>query len=43
MDVPNDISKMFKMINFDTREGVVGKNSYVTSDGDIADLFKKTL
>ena len=40
MDVPNDISKMFKMINFDTREEVVGKNSYVTSDGDIADLFK---
>ena len=40
MDVPNDISKMFKMINFDTREEVVGKNSYVTNDGDIADLFK---
>ena len=32
--------KCLKMINFDTREEVVGKNSYVTSDGDIADLFK---
>ena len=38
-DVPNDISKVFDMIDFETREKVVGKNMYITTESDIKALF----
>lgn len=34
-DVPNNISKLFKMVNYHTRETVVGIDSYILSNDDI--------
>ena len=39
MDVPNDISKLFEMVDFDTREKVIGRNTYITTDSDIDAMF----
>ncbi len=39
MDVPNDISLIFKMTDFETRETVIGKDSYLTTSKDIDELL----
>ncbi len=39
LDVPNDISHIFEMVNFNTREEVIGKNYYLTTDKDVDALF----
>lgn len=43
MDVPNDISAVFEMIDFETREEVLGRNQYTITTQDIdaicADVF----
>ena len=43
MDVPNDISVVFEMIDFETREEVLGRNQYTITTQDIdaicADVF----
>lgn len=38
-DVPNNISQMFTMIDFTTKETVIGKDSYLATDDDIQQLF----
>lgn len=38
-DVPNDVSSVFEMIDFETRETVVGKNTYLTTENDVSQLF----
>lgn len=40
LDVPNDISKLFELINFQTNDTVVGHEMYLTTSQDIAALFK---
>lgn len=40
MDVPNDISYIFEMVDYTTRETVVGRNSYMTTAQDIEALFQ---
>lgn len=39
-DVPNDISLIFGMIDFETRETVIGKDSYLITSKDIEELWK---
>lgn len=39
MDVPNNVSRIFEMISFDTRDTVVGKDFYLSSTQDIADML----
>ena len=39
-DVPNDISLIFGMIDFETRETVIGKDSYLITSKDIDELWK---
>ena len=38
-DVPNDISQLFEMVNYKTRKTVVGRNSYLTSDEELYEIF----
>lgn len=38
-DVPNDISQLFEMVNYKTRKTVVGRNSYLTSDEELDEIF----
>lgn len=40
MDVPNDISRIFEMVNYSTRETVVGRNEYLATEKDIDALFE---
>ncbi len=39
LDVPNDISTLFEMIDFQTREEVMGKDMYTTTKQDVDALF----
>lgn len=39
-DVPNDISKLFEMINYKTQREVIGKNAYILNGDDIKEVFK---
>lgn len=39
LDVPNDISTLFEMIGFQTREEVMGRDMYTTTKQDVDDLF----
>ena len=39
MDVPNDVSRIFEMIDYPTREKVIGRNTYNVTEADINDLF----
>mgnify|MGYP004522084221 CR=1 FL=1 len=39
MDVPNDISKLFELIDFHTNNVVIGHESYLTTTQDIDALF----
>lgn len=39
MDVPNDISQIFEMVGFSTRETVVGKDKYLPTEEDIDNMF----
>lgn len=39
-DVPNDISLIFEMMDFETRETVIGKDSYLITSKDIDELWK---
>lgn len=39
MDVPNDISKLFEIVNFNTREKVFGKELYFSTDEDIQEIL----
>ena len=38
-DVPNDVSKMFEMVDYETRETVVGRDSYLMTYEDIDKIF----
>lgn len=38
-DVPNDISKIFVMVNYSTKHKVFGKDSYFVTDEEIKNLF----
>lgn len=38
-DVPNDISQIFEMVDYFTREKVIGRNIYETPEADIDALF----
>lgn len=38
-DVPNDISKLFEMVNYITKHTVVGKDSYLVTADDINRMF----
>lgn len=38
MDVPNDISAVFEMIDFETREEVLGRNRYAMTAQDVDDM-----
>lgn len=40
MDVPNDISCAFEMIDFNTREIVIGRNRYLAVGQDIDCMFE---
>lgn len=40
MDVPNDISKLFEIIDFETVNTVIGKDSYFATTQDIDELFE---
>ena len=40
MDVPNDISHIFDMVNYVTREKVIGRNSYKVTEQDIEAMFQ---
>lgn len=40
MDVPNDISHIFDMVNYVTREKVIGRNSYEVTEQDIEAMFQ---
>lgn len=40
MDVPNDISHIFDMVNYITREKVIGRNSYEVTEQDIEAMFQ---
>ena len=39
-DVPNDISHIFSLLNFSTREIVIGKNQYLITEQDIDKMFE---
>ena len=38
-DVPNDVSKMFEMVDYETRETVIGRDSYLMTYEDIDKIF----
>lgn len=38
-DVPNDISKLFSMVNYSTNREVVGRDAYLTNQDDINEMF----
>lgn len=38
-DVPNDISKLFSMVNYNTNREVVGRDTYLTNQDDILEMF----
>ena len=38
MDVPNDISSIFEMLDFETRETVIGRDMYNITEQDILEL-----
>ena len=38
-DVPNDISQIFEMVNYSTREKVIGRDIYVATEADIKAMF----
>ena len=38
MDVPNDISAVFEMIDFETREEVLWRNRYAMTAQDVDDM-----
>ena len=40
-DVPNDVSKLFELVNFQTNDIVVGYETYLTKPKDIQALFNK--
>ena len=40
IDVPNDVSKLFRLVGWETRHTVLGFNEYAATDEDIANLFK---
>ncbi len=40
LDVPNDISKLFELIDFQTNNTVIGYESYLTTSQDINALFQ---
>lgn len=40
IDVPNDISKLFEMIDFETIHTVVGRDEYLATNQDIDALFQ---
>ena len=40
LDVPNDISKLFELIDFQTNNTVVGHESYLVTSQDITTLFE---
>lgn len=39
-DVPNDISKIFKMVNFNTKNHVYGRNQYPITEDEIDKIFQ---
>ena len=39
LDIPNDISKLFELINFQTNNTVAGHGLYLATSQDIASLF----
>ena len=39
-DVPNDISQIFEMVDYDTKEEVIQRNNYVMTKDDIDKIFK---
>ena len=39
-DVPNDISELFSLKDWETRETVIGKDTYVATSQDIESLFQ---
>ena len=39
MDVPNDVSKLFSMIGFKTRECVIGYEQYVATEEDVCEII----
>ena len=39
MDVPNDISKLFGMVDYSTKDTVIGKESYLATEEDIRDMW----
>lgn len=41
MDVPNNISRIFEMIDFETEENVIGKNVYTTTHRDIEEIIQQ--
>lgn len=38
-DVPNDVSKMFEMVDFKTSDTVIGKNQYLLSQKDMEKIW----
>ena len=40
LDVPNDISKLFELIDFQTNNTVIGRESYAPRPEDIDSLFE---
>lgn len=39
-DVPNDISRIFEMVDFKTEENVIGKNTYTATRRDIEEIIQ---
>ena len=40
IDVPNDVSKLFEMIDYETKNTVIGKDSYLATIEDIDKMFQ---
>lgn len=40
IDVPNDVSKLFEMIDYETKNTVIGKDSYLTTTEAIDKMFQ---
>ena len=40
IDVPNDVSKLFEMIDYETKNTVIGKDSYLATTEDIDKMFQ---
>lgn len=41
IDVPDDVSELFEMVNWNTRHHVFGRNAYMYTNQDIDELFSK--